>query len=129
MSDIISIFNQSGGPGKTTLTLNLAAAFAEMGEKVLAVDLDPQGHLTGSLGKEEYYLQETPNLYDCLVDGKIDKVNDLIYPLRNEKFSLLPSNYKMMLVEQSLYLLRNREHRLIKVLGKIKGHFDLILLD
>jgi chromosome partitioning protein len=128
--NIVAVCNQKGGVGKTTLTINLGAALADRGLKVLLVDLDPQGHLTEGVGMGEQYLRDGASLYDCLVDTK-NKVHlaDLIRPHAQEKYAVVPANYQLMLVEQALYMARNREHKLRALLGELDGQYDWVLID
>jgi len=63
----VAVTNQKGGVGKTTLIINTAAALAAMGERVLLIDLDPQGHLTEGMGRQDIYDQAKVSLYNCLV--------------------------------------------------------------
>src|SRR5215207_9717705 len=108
--NIVAICNQKGGVGKTTLTINLGAALADRGLKVLLVDLDPQGHLTEGVGMHEQYLSEAPSLYDSLVNSKRKvRVVDLVRTHVEEPYSVIPASYQLMLVERELYLARNRE--------------------
>ena len=128
--NIVAVCNQKGGVGKTTLTINLGAALADRGLKVLLIDLDPQGHLTEGVGMQEQYLQDGPSLYDTLVDTK-KKVHlaDLIRPHVQEAYAVVPAGYQLMLVEQALYMARNREHKLRALLGELDGQFDWVLID
>lgn len=125
---IVAICNQKGGVGKTTLTINLGAAFADMGERVLLIDLDPQGHLTEGVGLREAYEDETRSLYRKLIkdEGQIDNI--IVQPQR-EKVWVIPTNYEMMLAEQSLFMARNREHKLKNILASLDGQYDWILID
>jgi chromosome partitioning protein len=125
---VVAICNQKGGVGKTTLTINLGAAFAELGYRVLLIDLDPQGHLTEGTGLRDYYDRDDISLYEHLVNGK-GKVTDLIIQPEHESFSVMPTNYQMMLAEQSLFMSRNREHKLKHMLAKLADEFAWILLD
>jgi chromosome partitioning protein len=128
MTYIAAICNQKGGVGKTALTINLGAALADLGKKVCLVDLDPQGHLTEGVGMKELYLQEGNNLYKGLTDHHEDLIN-LIHKVPQEKFSVIPSNFEMMLAEQTLFMTRNREHKLRALLTNIQDEFDWILID
>lgn len=126
----VAVCNQKGGVGKTTLTINLGAALADRGLKVLLVDLDPQGHLTEGVGMHEQYLDEGPSLYDCLVDTK-KKIHlaDLIHPHTHERYQVVPASFQLMLVEQALYMARNREHKLRALVGELDSQFDWVLID
>src|SRR3954463_10916082 len=127
MTHIAAICNQKGGVGKTALTINLGAALAEEGKKVCLIDLDPQGHLTEGVGMKQLYLQEGENLYKALTNHK-DETQKLIHHVPHEKFDIIPSNYEMMLAEQTLFMTRNREHKLRALLSEIKD-YDWILVD
>src|ERR687886_601585 len=127
MIHIVAICNQKGGVGKTALTINLGAALADQGKKVCLIDLDPQGHLTEGVGMKHLYLQEGNNLYKALTDHK-DEMHKLVHQVPHEKFAIIPSNYEMMLAEQTLFMTRNREHKLRALLSEITG-YDWILID
>src|SRR3989440_2674170 len=128
MSHIIAICNQKGGVGKTALTINLGAALSEQGKKVLLIDLDPQGHLTEGVGVRDLYLEEKNTLFEALTDHKGD-TDKLIHHIPHEKFDLIPSNYQMALIEQKLFMTRNREHKLRELLDVISKGYDFVLID
>jgi len=127
MTRIAAVCNQKGGVGKTALTINLGAALAEEGKKVCLIDLDPQGHLTEGVGMKHLYLQEGNNLYKALINNKSETMK-LLHKIPHEKFDVIPSNYEMMLAEQTLFMTRNREHKLKALLEDING-YDWILID
>jgi chromosome partitioning protein len=118
MSHVIAVCNQKGGVGKTALTINLGAALADQGRKVLLIDLDPQGHLTEGVGVKDLYLKEINTLFEALTDHKSDG-DSLIHHIPHEKFDIIPSNYQMALIEQKLFMTRNREHKLRELLARI----------
>jgi chromosome partitioning protein len=128
MNVSIAICNQKGGVGKTALTINLGAAFAEQGRKVLLIDLDPQGHLTEGVGVKNLYLEENNSLFDALTDHK-GATSKLIHHIPHEKFDIIPSNYQMALIEQKLFMTRNREHKLREMLDVISVPYDFVLID
>src|SRR5215204_2461112 len=131
MTYTIAICNQKGGVGKTTLTINLGAALADAGKRVLLIDLDPQGHLTEGVGLQECYLDSQPTLFDALTSKDPVKLAALIQrqTKAREPIAVIPASYQLMLAEQSLYLARNREHKLKYLLGQLYYHFDYILID
>lgn len=131
MTQTIAICNQKGGVGKTTLTINLAAALADAGQRVLAIDLDPQGHLTEGVGLQEAYLNSELTLYDALTSKEPIPVASLIqhHTRASEPFAVIPSTYQLMLAEQTLYMTRNREHKLKTLLGQLDNQFDYVLID
>src|SRR5512142_2684176 len=129
---IVAVCNQKGGVGKTTLTINLGAALARLGQRVLLVDLDPQGHLTEGVGLPDAYLTEQVTLYHALVGT--DKavtvgVDQLIQQPPDEPFAVIPSSFELMLAEQALYMARNREHKLPGLLGQLGDQYDWVLID
>src|SRR5215204_976195 len=130
MANTVAICNQKGGVGKTTLAINLGAALATLGQRVLLMDLDPQGHLTEGVGLKELYLENNPNLFDALAsDRKTPTPEQLIHKPPSEPFLVIPSHYQLMLAEQSLYMARNREHKLKELLARLDDGFDWILID
>ena len=127
---IVAVCNQKGGVGKTTLTINLGAALAHQGHRVLLIDLDPQGHMTEGVGMQDSYLSEGPSLYECLVGtNKGVKVADLIRKHEGEPLWIIRATYQLMLVEQALFMARNREHKLKALLAQLEGQFDCVLID
>jgi chromosome partitioning protein len=129
VTQIAAVGNQKGGVGKTTLTINLGAAFAHMGAKVLLVDLDAQGHLTEGVGMQERYLSDDKTLYQALVGKSAPPLADLIHAHPTEPFDVIPATFELMLAEQALYLARNREHKLKNLLSQINDGYDWVLLD
>jgi chromosome partitioning protein len=129
MAHIIAIAMQKGGVGKTTTTINLAAGLADLGLRVLAVDLDPQGNLTQHAGFDPEQL--SPTIYDPLraeVDGLESNLRAAIYE-SNEGFDLLPSQPELSLVEMSLMNTLSRETVLATLIEDIRDDYDFILID
>jgi chromosome partitioning protein len=131
MTRTIAICNQKGGVGKTTLTINLAAALADCGQRVLAIDLDPQGHLTEGVGLQACYLDAEVTLYDALTSKEPVPITALIQTdtRAHEPFAVIPSTYQLMLAEQALYMARNREHKLKTLLAQLDDRFNYVLID
>lgn len=129
MTKIIAIAMQKGGVGKTTTTINLAAALGELGYRVLAVDLDPQCNLTQHAGFDPDNL--SPTIYDAFkaeIDGYESDVLGSIYET-DEKFHLLPSQAELSLIELSLINTLSRERVLATILSEVKKQYDYILID
>lgn len=129
MTQTVAVINQKGGTGKTTLTINLGAALAHLGQRVLLIDLDPQGHLTEGVGLQQLYLEDKPTLYDSLVGKAPPPLTGLIHQHPREPFSVIPSSYQLMLADQALFMARNREHRLRGLFGQLGDRFDWVLID
>lgn len=129
MRQVAAICNQKGGTGKTTLTINLGAALADLGQRVLLIDLDPQGHLTEGVGLQHLYLEHEMCLYDFLVGERTKGVQELVHSTPHDPYAVVPSSYELMLAEQALYMARNREHKLSGILAQLDSRFDWILID
>ena len=122
MAHIIAISNHKGGCGKTTSTINIGAALAQMGKSVLLVDLDPQANLTISMGVDPAQQQHTT--YTALCNG------DALQPMRMaDKLELVPSTPLLVDAEPMLTAENQREYKLAWLLAKIQPQYQYILLD
>ncbi|SOC54313.1 chromosome partitioning protein [Ornithinimicrobium cerasi] len=123
---IIAMCNQKGGVGKTTSTINLGAALAEYGRKVLMVDFDPQGALSVGFGIRTNDLDVT--VYNLLVERGHD-VRDVILPTRVPGIDILPANIDLSAAEVQLVGEVAREQILARVLRPVLDDYDVILID
>jgi chromosome partitioning protein len=121
---IISIFNQKGGVGKTTTTINLAAYIASMGKKVLTVDIDPQGNTSSGLGIDKDKLEYS--MYDVIMGMSPTKV---IIKTPVENLDLLPSRVELAGAEIELTAKMNREGKVKNALYEVKDEYDYIFID
>jgi chromosome partitioning protein len=122
---IVSVLNNKGGTGKTTTSVNLAAATAIDGKKTLLVDLDPQGNATTGLGFEKATLSST--IYNVLSQTR--KAEEVLLSSNVENLSLLPSNLDLAGAEVELSSTPGREYVLRESLTPIKDHFGNIVID
>ena len=125
MGRIIAIANQKGGVGKTTTAINLSACLAEAGQKVLAVDFDPQGNATSGLGFEKGYMDKT--VYELLV-GECTLEECIIKEVQ-ENLDVLPSDVNLAGAEIELLDVPNKESLLKLELEKVEKNYDYIIID
>ena len=124
MAKIIAIANQKGGVGKTTTAVNLSAAIAQAGKKVLMVDLDPQGNTTSGFGRS---VNERSSVYDALM-GRADLKN-CIQDTDIKKLKLIGSDIRLAGAEVELVSVKDREFFLKKLLGVVRDDYDFIFVD
>ena len=125
MGRIIAIANQKGGVGKTTTSINLSSCLADLGKKVLLVDIDPQGNATSGVGIIKQNLENT--VYELFLDECT--ISEYITKSVVDNLNVLPSNVNLSGAEIDLIGVENREYILKNVLDQIKDLYDYIIID
>ena len=125
MSVVIVIANQKGGVGKTTTTINLGAALAELERRTLLMDMDPQSALSGAVGLDSNNLSRT--IYDVLVDSGVP-IRAIIRQIR-PNLEVAPSNIDLAAAEIELVSAMGREYILKEVVAPVRDEYDYVLID
>ncbi len=123
---VIAVANQKGGVGKTTSTINLGAALAEYGRRVLLVDFDPQGALSVGLGVHPHQLDTT--VYTLLMEREVEP-DEVIRSTSVEGMDLLPSNIDLSAAEVQLVFEVGREQALGRAIKQVVDRYDVVLID
>ena len=125
MARIIAIANQKGGVGKTTTSINLAACLAEIGKKILLIDIDPQGNTTSGYGYNKNEIEFS--VYDLLL-GECS-VEQVIMKEILENLDLIPSNINLAAAEIELFNEENKEYLLKNAIDPITNEYDYVIID
>ena len=125
MSRVIAITNQKGGVGKTTTAINLSAALAELGMKVLALDIDPQGNMSSGLGVDK---NETENNVYRMISGECSVENCICKDVQ-KNLDVIPSNIDLSAAEIELIDVEDKEYIVKKYIDKVKEQYDFVIID
>jgi len=125
MGRAIVVANQKGGVGKTTTAINLAACLAEAGQKVLAIDMDPQGNMTSGIGVDKDAIENT--VYELLLGES--SVEDCLQKEVIENLSVIGSNINLSAAEIELIGEEEKEYILQKAIAPIRDNYDFIIID
>ena len=120
----IAIANQKGGVGKSTTAINLAACLGKMGQRVLVIDMDPQGNTTSGLGVDK---EQENTVYELLLQECT--LEDCVQKLEFENLSMIPSNVNLAAAEIELIGVDNKEYIIKNEVEKVKDRYDYIIID
>lgn len=126
MAKVICIANQKGGVGKTTSSVNIASCLAEMGRKVLIIDMDPQGNASSGLGIKRHD-QSEKNIYHVLIGER--KIKEAIFPTQHKNLNIVPANPDLVGAEIELIDVPEREFRLREALQDIQSNYHYVFID
>jgi len=125
MALTLAVVNQKGGVGKTTTAVNLAACLADLGRKVLLVDVDPQGNATSGVGIVKTGLRAC--IYDVLIND--EPVEDVILPTDYRNLHLIPARLDLAGADIELMSMMSRETKLKQALEPTQSKYDIIVID
>lgn len=125
MGKIVAFLNQKGGVGKTTTCVNMAGYLAQMGKKVLLLDIDPQGNASSNLGIEKDSKPKT--IYNVIVDD--NTIDEVIQKTKLENLDIIPSDVDLAGAEIELVQMNNREKVVRNILKKVVNSYDYICID
>ena len=125
MGKIVAFLNQKGGVGKTTTCVNMAGYLAQMGKKVLLLDIDPQGNASSNLGIEKDSKPKT--IYNVIVDD--NTIDEVIVPTKLQNLDLIPSDVDLAGAEIELVQMNNREKVVRNILKNVVNNYDYICID
>jgi chromosome partitioning protein len=126
-NNVVAVANQKGGVAKTTTAINLGASLALANQRVLLIDVDPQGNLTSGVGLKER-AADANTVYDALLDDELDP-HDIVLKTSVDHLSIIPANRNLTGAEIELVTRPNRERRLRRVVESLQDEFDIIFID